>query len=105
MRVYVSRATRKNPIPNLGKSTPGLLLLVQQQRRDLQLVSALRMMRQSDGCTRLSFFFRLEFGPASPKSGSLDTPLYLYYSLLFSYISILFIFQRERKKEYIRENI
>ena len=36
---------------------------------------------------------------------ALATPLYLYYSLLFSYIFILFIFQRERKKEYIRENI
>ena len=90
MRVYVSRATRKNPIPNLGKSTPGLLLLVQQQRRDLQLVSALRMMRQSDGCTRLSFFFRLEFGPASARSAALDTPLYIYFSLLYSYYYLSF---------------
>ena len=53
------------------------------------------------------FLEHLYFRPASAKSGSLDTPLYLYYSLLFSYIFILFIFQREKKeriykREYIR---
>ena len=40
---------------------------------------------------KVSIFHKDDFRPASAKSGSLDTPLYLYYSLLFSYISILFI--------------
>ena len=46
---------------------------------------------------KVSYSPKDDFRPASPKSGSLDTPLYLYFSLLFSYIFILLISQREKK--------
>jgi hypothetical protein len=40
---------------------------------------------------KVSIFHKGDFRLASARSAVLDTPLYLYYSLLFSYISILFI--------------
>ena len=47
-----------------------------------------------------------KFRPASARSAALGTPLYLYYSLLFSYSFHSFhSSEREERKEYIREYI
>ena len=60
-----------------------------------------------DGIKRkVSYLPKDDFRPASPKSAALGTPLYLYYSLLFSYSFHSFLSpEREERKEYIREYI
>ena len=55
---------------------------------------------------KVSYLPKDDFGSASAKSAALGTPLYLYYSLLFSYSFHSFHSpEREERKEYIREYI
>ena len=63
------------------------------------LLHACELHANSDGV-------RSTFGPAPPRSGSLGPPLYLYFSLLYSYSFHSFLSpEREEWKEYIREYI
>ena len=106
LHVYVPLAPRKNPNPNLGKSIPGLLFLVQQQRGNLQLVSALRARWQKEGCLHMfEFFLGVGFRARLSQVGRpRHPPIPIFFSLILLFFSF-FSFSRERRMKRIYKRI